>query len=304
MFIYSLSSRLDKLDPYWYGRLLALKAAYLTTGLFIANLVLRPDSPTVTMLMSAIGILLAETPSMNTLDKKDNIYLAWVILVTLTITIFSTTSYMKLAFILTVSGWAYFLYFILRKKPEIFSVVSALLMMGAISQEGLKEGNYFATWNTLLFIFEFSLIAFCLHKLFPFLYHKIWLSSLLRSLEGLINLLKTKDVEQSIKLRKHCMVSLSSLNLLKKQKYYGLSQTIHKEIATLHIYFYNLINNPNCSKDNLNAATRDIEYLLQNIKNICKCDLNPSRLNDDKFYYEKFSELVLTWNRLCEHVNN
>jgi hypothetical protein len=77
MFLYSLSSRLDRIDPYWYARLIGLKAAYLATGLFIANLILKPASPSVTMLMSAVGILIAEMPAINTPDKKDKIYLEY-----------------------------------------------------------------------------------------------------------------------------------------------------------------------------------------------------------------------------------
>ena len=111
MFIYKLSSWVDRYDPFWYGRLIALKAAYLAIGLFIANLVLQPPTSTLVMLFSAIGILIVEFPAINDLNKKDNIYLAYVILICLTITIFSSSVYLKGSFILAVSAWAYFLYF-------------------------------------------------------------------------------------------------------------------------------------------------------------------------------------------------
>ena len=90
MFIYKLSSWVDRYDPFWYGRLIALKAAYLAIGLFIANLILQPPLPTLVMLFSAVGVLIAELPAINDLNKKDNIYLAYVILICLTITIFSS----------------------------------------------------------------------------------------------------------------------------------------------------------------------------------------------------------------------
>lgn len=306
MFIYRLTSRVDRIDSYWYARLMGLKAAYIATGMFIANLILRPASPSLVILFSSIGALLGEMPSMNTLDKKDNIFLAWVILVTLTVAIFSTTGFMQLPFLMAVGAWAYFLYYMLRKKPETFAIVSALLMMGAISQEGPRFGNYFMIWDTTLFVFEFSLIAFWLHKLFPFMYHKIWLSSLLRSLETLLALLYSKDIEKSKALRKHSMVSLSALNLLVKRKYFIHCKTIHGDISALHFYFYKLIYNFEHEDVNLTVAISDIEYLYQAIKNQRLCDLTASQLSDagDGFYCDKLSELIINWNQLCQHVNS
>lgn len=306
MFFYRLSSRLDRIDPYWYARLLGLKAAYIATGLFIANLILRPDSASLVMLFSAIGALLAELPSMDTLDKKDNVYLAWVILVCLTVAIFTTTGFMQVPFLLTVGAWAYFLYYSLRKKPELFALVSALLMMGAISQEGLKIGNYFGIWNQTIFIFEFSLITFWLHKLFPFMYHKIWLSSVLRSLETLLALLHSNDIEQSKKLRKHSVVSLSALNLLAKRKYFTSCKTIHADISALHFYFYKLIYNFEHEEVDLAPAISDIKFLYAAVKNLNLCDLTASKLADDgdNFYCDKLSELIINWNELCTHVSS
>jgi hypothetical protein len=306
MFLYSLSSRLDRIDPYWYARLIGLKAAYLATGLFIANLILKPASPSVTMLMSAVGILIAEMPAINTPDKKDKVYLGWVILVCLTIAIFSTTGFLKLPFILTVGAWAYFLYYSLRNKPEVFALVSALLMMGTISQEGLKIGNFFQIWNNTLFILEFSLITFWLHKSFPFLYHKIWLSSLLRGLEVLIKMLKEENVTTSKMLRKHSMISLSSMNLLAKRRYIGCVKIIHQNMSGLHLYVYHQIHSIRSGTDNLELQIDGLEQLYNAILHGKRCETKPdlNKSTGDGFYQEKLAELIINWNRLCLHLKN
>lgn len=305
MFIYKLSSKLDKLDPYWYARLMALKAAYLATGMFIANLLLRPSMPSVTMLLSGVGVFLAEMPTMNDLDKKDKIYLGYIILISLTVIIFSSTSYMQVPFLIAIAGWAYLLYFVLRKKPEVFSIVSVLLMLATISQEGINTGNYFTTWNTVLFILEFALIGFWLHKMFPFLYHKIWLSSFIRSLETIAAIAKSGDVVSSLVLRKHSMVSKSSLLLLKNKPYVILASAIHKDISAYHYYLYNLISTDD--KDfSLTNIVEDFSVLLHAVKNlqICAYTVRDADYEELDFHNTKFSEILLNWNKLCEHVSN
>lgn len=305
MFIYKLSSRLDKLDPYWYARLMALKAAYLATGMFIANLLLRPSMPSVTMLLSGVGVFLAEMPTMNDLDKKDKIYLGYIILISLTVIIFSSTSYMQLPFLVAIAGWAYLLYFVLRKKPEVFSIVSVLLMLATISQEGINTGNYFATWNTVLFILEFALIGFWLHKMFPFLYHKIWLSSLVRSLETIVSIAKSGEKSSSLLLRKHSMVSKSSMLLLKHKPYATLASTIHNDISAYHYYLYNLISIEDKDFSLIDIAD-DFSVLLSAVKNlqICAYTASYAECEELDFHNIKFSEILLSWNKLCEHVSN
>lgn len=303
MFIYKLSSFIDKYDRYWYGRLIALKAAYITVGVFIANLLLHPTSPTLTMLLSAVGIIIIEMPTINDLNKKDNLFLGFVILINLTVAIFSSVSFLQLPFIIVIAAWAYLLYFALRKKPELFTIVSALLMLATIAQEGNNTGNYFAIWDQALFILEFSLICFWLHKLFPFLYHYIWLSSFMRSLETMSEMINNADKKSSLYLRQHSLISLSSMQLLQKKSYFHLLSIIHGNLANYHYFLYNHIVNDG-DKYNLQEIADDFSVLLESIKTLKACVI-PQDLCRSKFEFheQNFNTLITTWNELCVHVN-
>lgn len=306
MFIYKLSSWVDRYDPFWYGRLIALKAAYLAIGLFIANLILQPPLPTLVMLFSAVGVLIAELPAINDLNKKDNVYLAYVILICLTVAIFSSSVYLKGWFILAVSAWAYVLYFALRKKPELYALVSAVLMLGMISLEGYNSGNFFSILNTLFFILEFSLIAFWLHKFFPFLYSRIWMSSILRSLETLQNMLTELSIADSQKLFRQLQVSESSLNLLVKQSYRQEARLITDLLSHYHYYLNDLLENKLTPARELDLIGADLLRLEQAVRKQSEFYYSPNRSSalDLTTHNQIYPQLQTSWNKLCALVNS
>ena len=306
MFIYKLSSWVDRYDPFWYGRLIALKAAYLAIGLFLANLVLQPPTPTLVMLFSAIGILIAELPAINDLNKKDNIYLAYVILICLTITIFSSSVYLKGTFILAVSAWAYFLYFTMRKKPELYALVSTVLMLSMISLEGYNSGNFFSILNTLFFILEFSLIAFWLHKLFPHLYSRIWLSSVLRSLETLQNMLTERSIADSQKLFRQLQVAESSLRLLAKSSYRQEARLITDLLSYYHYYLNDLLENKLTPSRELDLIGADLMRLEHAVRKQSEFYYSPNQslALDLTTHNQIYPQLQSTWNKLCALVNS
>lgn len=305
MLFWKLSSRLDRIDPYWYSRLMGLKAAYIAVGVFIANMFLKPAMPSLTMLFSAAGICLIEMPTINDVDKKDNIYLGYVVVMSLTLAIFASTSFLKLPFVIVVSLWAYVLYFALRRKPELFAIVSVLLMLATIGQEGINLGNYFMIWDSVLFICEFALICFWLHKLFPFMYHKIWLSSILRQLEILSEIADKRHVGSlSLKLRKHAIVSKSSLNLLRKRPYLQIAQEINDSMSAYHYYLYHILNDYDIDYD-FDVIANDFDALSSAIR--CQQPLSDYKLVQDEELAEhnsQFMNIITKWNALCVHVNN
>lgn len=308
MFVYKLSSRLDRYDPYWYGRLIALKAAYMAVGLFIANLILQPPMATLVMLVSGVGALIAEMPPINDLNKKDNLYLGYVIIMCMTIALFASTVYLKGWFIIAVSAWTYLLYFVLRKKPELYAVVSGILMIAIISLEGYNSGNFFDILNSLLFILEFSLISFWLHKLFPFMYSRIWMSSVLRSVETQLSMLEQNSLQSSHRLFEHYLVAESSLNLLTKQKYYFEASEINQIISRYHYYLLHTIDKELLRESEVELIKLDLSNIRQSI-----CDSQPIMagsflsLDDSQIieqYHQLYTDLQTAWNRLCVHVNN
>ena len=186
MFIFKLSSWVDRFDPYWYSRFLGLKVSYIAIILFLANALLQPPIvPSFIMIVAISGILLIESPTINSFNKKDNIYLVYTILVLLTIAIFSLNVYLKTWFILVAFAWCYILYSLLKKAPAMFPVVSLILMLGLMSLEGpYTPANPYIVLNQILYFSEFSIIVFWAHKCFPNLYLRIWKSAILRCIEN------------------------------------------------------------------------------------------------------------------------
>lgn len=306
MFLYKLSSWVDRYDPFWYGRLIGLKAAYLAIGLFIANLILQPPTPTLVMLFSAVGILIAELPSVNDLNKKDNLYLGYVILICMTVAIFSATVYLKGWFILVVSGWSYILYFALRKKPELYALVSAVLMLSLISLEGVNSGDFFKILNTLFFVLEFSLIVFWLHKLFPSLYSRIWLSSILRSLETLQKMILDFSLTRSTQIFSQLRVAESSLNLLVKQNYVHEARQITDLLSHYHYYLSDLIENKLTATYDLDLIAVDLaRFELAVRKQAVFYDRYEFCAELDLEHHNQiYPQLQETWNKLCVLANS
>lgn len=299
MFIFKLNSFMDRYDPYWYGRLLALKMSYITIGLFIANLLLHPPMPSLIMILSGGGILLCEMPQINDLHKKDSLYLGYIILVCLTVGLFSSYIYLKEWFILVFGTWMYILYFLLRKKTELFAVVNTVLMIALISLEGFNSGNFFKIANTLMFVLEFALIVFWLHKLFPKLYYKIWLSAIIRNLEHLAKL--DNSPSNTNLLFKDLQIANHSLPLI--ANYRPFADKINNHLSYYSYYLINLYNS-GATKE-LKIIQQDLRELEYSIKKQQPFSIKPFVENTNlTIHYKICMQLHDDWNQLCEIVNS
>lgn len=304
MFIFKLSSWVDKYDPYWYARLMSLKTAYLAIGLFFANLLIQPPMAVLVMILSAAGAIAAEMPTINDIDKKDLIYFGFLILVSITVGLFSSYVYLKGWFIIVVVGWTFILYSLLKKKPELFTLVSILLLLALISIEGINTGNFFEIINLLEFVVQFSIITFWLHKLFPYLYHKIWLSSILRSLESIQLTLMEQCLAPNMSLINHLITADRSLQLLIKKPYSNLAREFTDLISKYQYYICSLgISN---TKDELSQMADDFNFLHSAICSKKEMLLNPqNEIPDNLAYHKNQYQLICNhWNMLCKHVNN
>lgn len=306
MFIYKLSSWIDRYDPFWYGRLIALKAAYLAIGLFIANLILQPPMPTLVMLLSGVGVLIIEMPTVNDLNKKDNFYLGYVILICMTVMIFSATVYLKGWFIFAVSGWSYILYFALRKKPELYVLVSAVLMLSLISLEGFNSGDFFKILNTLFFVLEFALVSFWLHKLFPSLYSKIWMSSILRSVETLQQMIAELSLAKSSQVFAQLRVAESSFALLIKHNYVQEARQINDLLSHYHYYLNDLIENKLTPAYDLDLIASDLARFESAVRSQITFNDHYEHCAafDLEHHNQIYPQLQSSWNKLCVLANS
>ncbi|WP_119343432.1 hypothetical protein [Facilibium subflavum] len=301
MFIFTLSSFLDRFDPYWYGRLMALKLSYVAVILFTVNAFLKsPFSPILSMLVAGAGILVIETPVVNTMKKKDIVYLLYVILTLLTIILFNLLSYFLLGFLIGASLWALCLYMLFRKQPQVFSIISLILLLGLMSLEGQPATNIDQIINIVLYFLEFCIITFWAHKMFPCFYLNIYKSALLRLLYSYKNVIEQKSLTpgSNITLMQHFSIIKLIYPLLKYKSY-------AQDISSLNIacqdFKVTLVSTLIDKKpDGIQQKKRlaDIDKLIETIKK--GQDWQEGFIAAQDQYEEAFSELVKCWSRLCK----
>lgn len=309
MFIFRLSSYLDRYDPYWYSRLMALKAAYIAIILFIANFILKPPLPSLIMILSGAGIILIEMPAINEHRKKDLVYFAYVILILLAVGLFSSYVYLKAYFVIVAAGFAFILYKVLSKAPQLFPIVSIILMLALISLEGFNSGNFFINLNILIFIAEFALITFWAHKLFPAYHNFIWLSSLLRNVESWQEMLQAKPQENTdVRLLfKHFAIAQNTVQLLKPVKCLKLAEEFTNKFSYYQYYLINLMEQEVVKVAEIEEINADLvafrhAIATQNKMSIVSYggDMNINLIQ----HHQLFSQLQLSWNKLCEATSN
>jgi len=301
MFMLKLNNWLDKCDPYWYSRLLGLKATYIAVVLFMANALLHPPLASLIMLVAGAGVLIIEMPAINTHKKKDLIYLVYILLISITIGLFSSYAYFKIGFIIVVAGWSYLLYSLLKKAPQLFPIVSVLLMLGLMALEGVNTGNFYIIINELMFIWEFALIVFWAHKLFPNLYHRVWRSSVIKSLESMRQMLEDSDNQQSRVIFKHYLAAVNVLGLLQKDQLRSATK-LTKWLSYYHYYLADMLVRERVHPDDLVVIRKDIDllYLAINLGNTIP-QVNIINVNGNLLsqHYRIYGNIKADWNRLC-----
>lgn len=301
-----LNHWLDKYDPYWYSRFLGLKATYIAVILFIANMFFQPPLAPLIMLVAAAGVLIIEMPTINTFKKKDLIYLGYLILISITIGLFSSYVYFKLAFVIVVAGWAFILYTLLSKAPQLFPIVSVLLMLGIMSLEGINTGNFYVILNILMFIWEFAFISFWAHKLFPNLYHRIWRSSIIRGLESMQKMLEDSDSHQGREVFRHYLAANNVLRLLKKDQLRSAVK-LTRYLSYYHYYLADLLMRERVSSQELGVISRDIELLFLAVElgnSIPEAATISSEANSLRYHYRIYANIKSDWNKLCQAVSS
>lgn len=297
MFIFTLSSFCDRYDPYWYGRLMGLKLTFIAIILFMVNAFLKsPFSPVLIMLVAAAGVLLIEMPAINTLKKKDTVYLIFLILTLISIIIFNVMSYLTLGFLIVAPLWVYVLYTFLVKHPGMIEVVSLIILLALMSLEGQAATEPYAIFNLILFILEFSLCAFWGHKLFPFIYINIYLSANLRIFESIEQMLSERSftVNDNLRQMRHIMVLKNSLPLFETKPYRVLLDNMTKSLLLFQANMHDLILSGDLSDEKSQALILFIKEMTIAIKSRRPLLFSISE-------HEDSVELALqeTWRELC-----
>lgn len=306
MFIYKLSSWLDHYDPYWYSRLMALKLVYITLILFAANTLLHvPYFPVFTMMVAGSGILLIESPSINTLKKKDMVYLVYTLLLIISIAIFGLHYYQKVWFIVVATLWCFALYTLLRKQVAMFPVLSLVLILSLMSLEGYNSGSFFTIINNSLYFIEFAIIVFWAHKLFPNLYYKIWQSAVLRNCESYLRVLEHPDDKLDVykNLLANLLVAKNTMPLLEHMKYYSQLVRFNNLLAEYNYFILSITGEKKPEMHDIayiRLCVLDVVAAISGHKVILSRDSNASVSEFIKEHNKIYKHLVFTWNRICK----
>lgn len=290
----------DSWDPYGYGRLMAHKATYVTILFFMTNLFFKSPSliPVVSMLSVAVGMLLIELPQINTYKLKDSVYLGYIVMVSFTIAIFNLTYYLKIIFIVIVMSWCFLLHHALKKKSELFPIISIVFLVSFISLEAFPKASLNGVGNRLLFIIEYALVAFIAHKLYPNRYFLVYRKALCRLLESLLaNKSVSSGVSHHVALRK-------VLPLLTK----NCQNPAYQDVFTASVNLYYGVHGcrqlePSNSKSNqlIDEALTQILIGISN-RHVIRLSESITISNSESAAINTINDFAREWNKLCEKV--
>lgn len=305
MFTSKLNKFFEHFDPYGYSRLMGFKAVYTAIILFIANMLIQPPLAPLIMLLSAGGSLIIEMPTINDLKKKDLIYLGYLILISITVGIFSTYIPFNIMFILVVSVWGYLLYSALQKQPSLFPIVSILLMLGIMSLEAINTANFFIILTELKYIWAFGIIVFFSHKLFPNYYHRAWRNAILRNLEDSLYSLQCVNNSNSQTIYKHYLAMINVLPIIRVGNLYSIVK-VTRLINKYNFLIYGEIDKMSMDLPTIKVLQESLNLIYTAIYNGSYIEYNT--MNADSKILNINNELIrqisLSWNRICIAVSS
>ncbi|MDC0534174.1 hypothetical protein OAO18_00015 [Francisellaceae bacterium] len=299
MSMFKVNSCFDKIDPYWYTRLLSIKTVYITVIFFMVNLFFElPSPPTLYMVVGIIGPLLAEMPSLNTQKQKDSVILLFVVLAIFSLSVFAMIWYIKTWFILVAFSWAYILYTALKKKPALFSVVSLIFLMGVMSLESpIKPASLNNMFNEIIYYFQFATIGFWAHKFFPNLYFRCWHSMMLRCIEAHMRSIKNNQVEFETYSR-HLLAAQNVLPLLQSKPYAEQLNQFTQKMLELNYITDSYIRH-NISSSEFSQYKANVTQLYESIKSL-KDYLSINTLSENNLKVKHtIQDLFSSWKVIC-----
>ncbi len=299
MSMFKVGSWFDKFDPYWYSRLLSIKAVYITVIFFMANLFFDlPSPPTLYMIVGIIGPLLAEMPSLNTQKKKDSVILLFVVLATFTLSIFAMIWYFNTWFILVVFSWAFILYSAFKKKPALFSIVSLIFLMGIISLEGPnKPASLNNMFNQVIYIFQVATLGFWAHKFFPNFYFRCWHSTMLRCIEAHIRSIKNKKIEFEA-ISKHLLAAQNILPLLQNKPSAEQLNQFTQNMLALN-YITNTYLNNSITPNEFSQYKTSVTQLHESIKSLKNYQSTNTLSDMNHKVTSTLHNLFSSWKGIC-----
>ena len=176
---------LDRFDPFWVCRVLALKAGSATILLFLCNTFLKsPQVPVVYMLTTLIATLSCEILPADSRWKKLGVFWAILILLAMSGVFFGLLSYFKISLFLFVTIFSYLVLRYMVKSPASAALPIMIVIWGCLQLAGGAATDFTSVANHLLYYFEFGLMGAITVLLFPDFTSHIVKSAFLRVLES------------------------------------------------------------------------------------------------------------------------
>ncbi|MDD3266885.1 MAG: hypothetical protein PHC75_06900 [Burkholderiales bacterium] len=305
MFTLKLNKLFERFDPYGYSRLMGFKAVYTAIILYIANMLIQPPLAPLIMLLSAAGALIIEMPTINNLKKKDLIYLGYLILISITVGVFSSYIPFNIVFIIAVSTWGYLLYIALQKQPSLFPIVSILLMLGIMSLEAINTANFFIILTEIKYIWAFGIIVFFAHKFFPNYYHRMWRNAVLRNLEETSYSLNNINNANSKKIYKHYLAMINTLPIIRVGHLYNIVKTT-RLINQYNFFIYGEIDKSSVDLPTIKILQESIKQIYDAIYNGDYLEYKSIELDNKTLQTNNrlINKISLNWNKICIAVSS
>lgn len=186
MSVFRIKNRfLDRFDPFWICRVLALKAGVATTLLFIGNTFLKSTAvPLDYMLTTLIAVIASEVLPADSRGKKLAIFWAVLILLSTGGIFFGLLSYFNIALFVFVTVFSYLVLRYMVKSPASATLPILIVIWGFLQLEGGAATNFTSVANNLLYYYQFGLLGMLTVLFFPDYTPHIFKSAFIRVLES------------------------------------------------------------------------------------------------------------------------
>ncbi len=293
-------AKIKRIDKYGFGLFTSLKLLFVMFGLTAFAFALHLQDFAVLVAVVMISIAVIELPVVNTVRKKDLLYLFITVSISALYVVMALSTAMPL--VVGVMLLVMLVFAILYKyqfNKFYFMLLCGCFLLVIFCFAKLLPTNNTLILNDALSLIEFITLGFWLHKIFPNQYYKRWLNNYNYALSNLVLALQQREYLRVLTFRQtlndlHTNVQLLDNNSIN----YELANELNINLINYSFFVINLLSS---SDDELACDISD-DLSKLNIAISEQKLLEIELTLDNEFHKKYFNEMVLNWNKLCKQM--
>lgn len=292
-------AEINELDNYGYGLFTSLKLTWITLALVIFAYILHVQSYSVIIIAVLSCVVIIELPIINSVYKKDLLYLFIAIFITGIYAIMSIATLMPIIIgllLLVMLVFAILYKYQINKLLFMISCNGLLLVLFCFAQFMPHDNTVII--NDSISLLEFFTLGFWLHKLYPNCYHKRWQQAYVFALKVLVRAIDTGSNSDFFELRKVLSDLKNNVNLLNGNK--QIHQAAIVMNTALSHYSYFCISQVEAIGEFTQQFIVDVEQLRVAIAHSAPNDL--VHRDTLEFHYIKINTITQHWNSICKQI--